>query len=471
MSNTNCPTEELPLLIGGQLSSHDADRVAGHVNACNMCQSHLDALSASERWWREAKLGLSRADLDKDMRIRPTEIIACSIDTILVDAGKSPPPVQLSKILESPTHPEMLGRIDEFDIEQKIGQGGMGIVFRGFDRSLNRPVAIKVMAPHLAGCAVARNRFEREARAASAVVHPNVISVFRVNTTKEGVPYMAMALVDGLSLQDYVLQNGPFGIEDVLRISTQIAAGLTEAHRQGVIHRDIKPANVMMEKDVSRIMITDFGLARVADDMMITQSGCLAGTPHYMSPEQVSLGNVGPRSDLFSLGSLIYFIATGREPFQGDTPFAVINGVNTESPVEPQKINSSVPPTLNRIILRLLEKRREDRIASAEKLETLLTKLLAHTHEPTLNTLPWVGRTSTERNRIWRGVRIGLFGAGIILLGILAWHLISGIFSYQHGGQSTNPHASVDASDQRTSPETVFIQWNSRKQSFKHLEA
>ena len=133
-------------------------------------------------------------------------------------------------------------------------------MFRGFDRSLNRPVAIKVMAPHLAANPSAGQRFEREARAAAAVVHPNVVPIYRVSTQQKERPYIAMALADGLSLQEHVNQYGPFEVKEVVRIAIQIASGLAEAHKQGVIHRDIKPANVLLEKDVSRIMITDFGI-------------------------------------------------------------------------------------------------------------------------------------------------------------------------------------------------------------------
>ena len=353
----------------------------------------------------------------------------CSIDTML-DDGAASNHVDSSQVvldeLDSPSHPELLGRIDEFEIEEKIGQGGMGIVFRGFDRSLNRPVAIKVMSPHLGSNSVARKRFEREARAAAAVVHLNVVPVYRVSTTRKGHPYIAMALADGLSLQQHVTKYGPFDIKDVVRIGMQIASGLGEAHKQGLIHRDIKPANVLMEKDVSRVLITDFGLARAADDVMMTQSGCLAGTPSYMSPEQVIGNELDDRSDLFSLGSLLYFISTGREPFRAESAFAVINKVTNDTPKSPRSINVDIPEILNRVIERLLEKEPKNRIESAAKLEELLTQILAHLQEPKQHVMPGVRATTKERRRVHRRIRLSAAFAGIVLIGFLVW---SGFFN------------------------------------------
>ena len=214
-------------------------------------------------------------------------------------------------------------------------------------------------------------------------------------------------------------QHGRFEVKDVVRIAIQIASGLKEAHKQGLIHRDIKPANVLMEKDVSRIMITDFGLARAVDDVMMTQSGCLAGTPNYMSPEQVIGNELDHRSDLFSLGSLLYFIATGREPFRSESAFAVINKITRQIPTPARHINGDVPDVLNRIIERLLEKKPEDRIESAAKLEEVLTHVLAHLQEPNQHELPKVGATTTERGRVKRRISWGMGMAGILVIACL----------------------------------------------------
>jgi serine/threonine protein kinase len=230
-----------------------------------------------------------------------------------------------------------------------------------------------------------------------------------------------MALACGLNLQQHVDIHGPFDVKDVVRIAIQVAGGLAEAHKQGVIHRDIKPANVLMEKDVSRVLITDFGLARAVDDVMMTQSGCLAGTPNYMSPEQVAGAELDHRSDLFSLGSLMYFIATGREPFRAESAFAVINKITRDVPRSARSINIDIPEVLNRVIERLLEKVPNDRIESAEKLEELLTQVLAHLQEPTQHVLPNVRATTVERRRVRQRIYWLLTIAGILAAGCLAW--------------------------------------------------
>ncbi len=446
MTNTKCPSNRLSQLVGNELSPQDSAEVIEHLESCPRCQEKLESISADETWWEKAREGLSELDVDEQYRIPESETNSCSIDTLLLggeSTGYEISSETISAMLGPPGHPEMLGQIDEFEIEEKIGQGGMGVVFRGFDRSLNRPVAIKVMSPHLAANPVAGQRFEREARAAAAVVHPNVVPIYRVSTEKKGRPYIAMALADGLSLQEHVNRYGPFDVKDVMRISIQIASGLAEAHKQGVIHRDIKPANVLMEKDVSRIMITDFGLARAADDVMMTQSGCLAGTPSYMSPEQVMGGELDHRSDLFSLGSLMYFIATGREPFQAENAFATINKVTSVSPKPARHINIDIPEILNRIIERLLEKKPENRIESAAKLEQVLTQVLAHQQKPKQHTLPEVRATTFERQRTAKRVGGWLAFAAILMVVFLFW---SGVFGSINAppGQTQPGHTHPD---------------------------
>lgn len=420
MNQSTCPKELLPLLVTDQLEPVETKRVLAHLDCCEACQEALNSLSADETWWKRAQRGLAHAETDSDGRLFSSEPFRSSIDTCFFMEGTESHQPQSDQdvlnLLDPPSHPEMLGQLDEFEIEERIGQGGMGVVFRGMDRSLNRPVAIKIMAPHLGSNDVARQRFEREAKAAAAVVHPNVVPIYRVSTENKKRPYIAMALADGLSLQEHVNKHGPMDVKDIVRIGIQISGGLAEAHKQGLIHRDIKPANVLFEKDVSRILITDFGLARAADDVMMTQSGCLAGTPSYMSPEQVTGKRLDARSDLFSLGSLLYFLATGREPFRADGTFAVINKVAQETPKSPRSINIDIPEVLNRVIERLLEKDPENRIESAEKLESILTQILAFLQEPQQHEAPLVKATISEqrsRNHRLIGVAVGI---GLVLV-------------------------------------------------------
>jgi hypothetical protein len=190
--------------------------------------------------------------------------------------------------LAPPDHPENLGRLGEYEVISRLGQGGMGVVLKGFDAALNRYVAIKVLAPQWSSDAGARRRFTREARAAAAVSHPHVITIHAVGEWR-GRPYLVMEYVTGASLQQRIEEAGPLELGELLRIGAQAASGLAAAHAQGLIHRDIKPGNIMLENELARVKITDFGLARAVDDTRLTQHGALAGTPPYMAPEQ------GPR--------------------------------------------------------------------------------------------------------------------------------------------------------------------------------
>ncbi len=231
--------------------------------------------------------------------------------------------------------PGSLGRLDHYEMLAVIGRGGMGVVLRAFDEKLHRVVAVKVLAPHLAASDQARQRFVREARAAAAVRHDNVIGIYAVEDAG-GIPYLVMEFIDGLSLEDKLRQGGPLEVKEVLRVGLQIAAGLAAAHQQGLVHRDIKPANILLDKSARRVKITDFGLARAVDDASLTQSGLVVGTPAYMSPEQANGDPVDHRSDLFSLGSLLYRLCTGGPPFYAASTPAVLKRVRDDAPCPPR---------------------------------------------------------------------------------------------------------------------------------------
>ena len=204
------------------------------------------------------------------------------------------------------------------------------MVLKAFDPTLGRAVAIKVLAPQLATSAAARSRFAREARAAAAVVHDHVVAIHSVDSWN-GLPYLVMPFIPGQSLQERVDRDGPMDLKQVLRIGIQTAQGLESAHAQGLVHRDVKPSNILLENGVERVKLTDFGLARAVDDASLTQSGVVAGTPQYMSPEQARGEPVDHRSDLFSLGSVIYFMCAGHAPFRASSTPAVLRRVRTSS--------------------------------------------------------------------------------------------------------------------------------------------
>ena len=197
--------------------------------------------------------------------------------------------------------PDVLGCLGQYEITEVIGRGGMGVALKARDTRLDRIVAIKVLAPELASNPTARRRFLREAKAAAAVSHDHVVTVHAVEPGD--LPYLAMEYIDGHSLQQKIDREGPLPVQEILRIGMQTARGLAAAHAQGLIHHDIKPANILLQNGIERVQITDFGLARAIDDVTITRSGEVRGTPHYMSPQQAQGQPTDPRSDLFSLGT------------------------------------------------------------------------------------------------------------------------------------------------------------------------
>ena len=285
----------------------------------------------------------------------------------------------------------MLGRLDQYDVEAVIGQGGMGIVFRAIDNDLQRIVAIKMLLPHLANHDDARKRFLREARSAAAISHEHVVDVYQVRSDARH-PYLVMELIPGNSLRHVVERSGVLPSLEIIQFSMQVASGLSAAHGQGLIHRDIKPANILLQTGGQKMVITDFGLARTVDDAGLTSTGLIAGTPHYMSPEQCNGKPATASTDLFSLGCVMYFMATGRPPFAGNTAMAVMNHICTTPPQNVRSISAGISQPLANIIHRLIEKRPVDRYTSAAETEGVLRSLLVHLQEPELNRAPRVKR-------------------------------------------------------------------------------
>ena len=331
---------------------------AAHVESCSSCERRLAELAASDEFTSEATSLLRGYS---------------SSDSSLADAACKQ---RRLDFLSPPSHPEMLGRLGRYDIERIVGAGGMGTVLKAFDTELNRPVAIKVLADHLAHRGPARKRFAREAKAAAAVVHEHVVAIHNVEAEQD-VPFLVMQFVAGESLQARVDREGPLDAKETLRIGLQVAAGLAAAHEQGVIHRDIKPANILLENGIERVLITDFGLVRTVDDASLTHTGVVAGTPHYMSPEQANGQPTDVRTDLFSLGSVLYFMVTGHPPFRAERAMGVLNRICNDTHRPAWQVNADVPDELSDLIDRLLQKRPSKRFASASEVRETLARLLA----------------------------------------------------------------------------------------------
>jgi WD40 repeat protein len=283
--------------------------------------------------------------------------------------------------------PGHLGRLDHFEILEIVGRGGMGVVLKALDPKLHRLVAVKLMAPHLAASSAARRRFEREAKAVAAVKNEYVVAIHDVQPDA-AAPYLVMEFIAGPSLQDRLERSGPRSVKEVLRIGMQAASGLAAAHKQGLVHRDVKPANILLENGVERVKLTDFGLARAADDANLTQSGVITGTPNYMSPEQANGSAVDARSDLFSLGSVLYALCAGHPPFRADKAMAVLRRVCDDAPRPLPEVNADIPQWLDAIVRKLLAKDPKDRFQTATEVADLLGQHLAHLQNPAAAPLP-----------------------------------------------------------------------------------
>src|SRR5262245_27676408 len=384
----DCPDAvRLQDLLDGMLPDNEQAELTHHLDLCTRCQQQLETLALGgqpwsgvarfERWRAQPEPALGRviAELKQSLAGPPDGIAATRSHPAVAADDEAGEPIL--DFLTPSEQPGRLGRFGPYEVLEVLGHGGMGIVLKGLDTALNRLVAIKVLAPQLAASGAARKRFAREARAAAAIAHEHVVTIHAVDTAN-GLPYLVKEYVPGLSLQQRLDRDGPLELEAILRIAMQTASGLAAAHEQGVVHRDVKPANILLQDGVERVKLTDFGLARAADDATVTQSGYLPGTPAYMAPEQASGEGVDHRADLFSLGSVVYAMCTGRPPFRASTLLGLLRRVSEDRPRPVQEINPRVPDWLVEIMNRLHAKEPARRFQSAAEVATVFAECLAH---------------------------------------------------------------------------------------------
>ncbi|MBX3400960.1 MAG: serine/threonine protein kinase [Gemmataceae bacterium] len=272
--------------------------------------------------------------------------------------------------------PLSLGRIGDYEIQDKLGEGGMGAVYRGYDTQLHRNVAIKLLLPEYSANREARERFLREARSAAAISHDNVVTIFHVGDHR-GSAYLVMPLLKGMSLEAYFARKGLPTIPQSIRFAREIAAGLAAAHRQGLIHRDVKPGNVWLEAPNGRVKILDFGIAKpigAERKTALTEAGVVMGTPAFMSPEQARGHAVDSRSDLFSLGAILYRLLAGTPPFVRPTVMETLTALVSEEPAPLRQRNPDVPPPLADLVHRLLAR---DPAARPDSAEVVIRELRA----------------------------------------------------------------------------------------------
>ncbi|HKA07816.1 MAG TPA: protein kinase [Gemmataceae bacterium] len=411
-----CPD---PAVLRGLLDSSLPEpvqaEVVAHLDSCAHCQERLQDLAADGSGLLDTAKGAKSEVKPEETSAfwpalrrveREIRSPAAAFSVTRTDTAVVAPPTRETdfSFLDPPEDPEHLGQIDRFKIVELVGRGGMGMVFRAFDACLQRTVALKTLEPQYARNELARSRFIREARAAAAVTHENVVTIHHVACVEEkDLSYLVMQFVRGRSLQDRLDEGGALPVREAVRIAAATASGLAAAHATNLIHRDIKPGNILIEQSSGRVLLTDFGLARLTEDVRLTQSGFVAGTPLYMSPEQARGEEVDHRSDLFSLGSVLYTMLTGEPPFQGSSPFTVLKQVTDSRPKAVQSLNPAVPNSLADVLDKLMEKVPKNRFADAAEAACALQAELAKLplEQPPVDPAPCPSRSVPRYVRSW----------------------------------------------------------------------
>jgi len=400
----------LKRLLLGRVSAEEAARLERHVAGCARCGRAIETIEAEDTLVEAIRAGdEAPAEPGSDRvekLINELQQLVTSI-TRSGDTGTAAAGVEeLRAVLAAPESPDEIGRLGRYRIRRILGAGGMGVVLEAEDPQLKRLAALKVMRPSLAASESARARFLREARAAAAVHHDHVITIYEVG--QEGtLPYLAMELLAGETLAARLSREKKLPPEEVVRIARQIAAGLAAAHDEGVVHRDVKPDNVWLETqpEGDRVKILDFGLARAADDEpRLTKLGAIAGTPAYMAPEQAEDRPVDRRADLFSLGCVLYEACTGHLPFRGESTLAVLKAVAEHRPPPPHKLDRQVPRALSELIVKLLEKAPGRRFQTAGEVLAALEgrwPVRRRTRQRALGWLAAVGATAGLAVALW----------------------------------------------------------------------
>lgn len=376
VDRATCPDQKtLEKLLVGEVPDELAGGLEQHLLACPHCCQRLRELSHES----SAALGTaSRAAIELANERAVIEVAeraatlrfpgssAAFTDTLAAGDTDAADGGDFRTLLDPPEAEGELGRFGGYRVLRVLGSGGMGLVWEAIDPQLRRHVALKVMKPALAGHAQHRERFLREARAAASIDHSHIVTVYQVGEHR-GLPFLAMQLLRGETLDDLLRREGRLPQAECLRIGRQMAEALAVAHRRGLIHRDVKPANTWLESDGGWVKLVDFGLAHaLGDHSHLTQTGTILGTPAYMSPEQARGEPVDARSDLFSLGAVLYRMATGVGPFTGPSTLAVLTSLALHHPQPPRQASADLSPEFSDLIVRLLAKGPADRPASAQ---------------------------------------------------------------------------------------------------------
>ncbi|MBX3419686.1 MAG: protein kinase [Pirellulaceae bacterium] len=436
MNTEKCPrTTLIDRYLNGDLSQTDVSELERHLDGCEPCGETLRGLAQTGN----DTLGdlLKQNSLDEQPTLTVQQRADEPLVKRLIEQIQSQPPTEIARrlqmvedraaevlwLLQPDEADNSLGTLGHYRLTELLGSGSTGVVFAAWDTRLNREVALKVLRPSLGPSA--RDRFLKEARAAAGFQHENILTVFDVGEAN-GLAYITMQLHPGETLEERLERKTFLPEPEVRKIAAEIAQALVAAHGRGIIHRDLKPANIWLAAERDQIKLLDFGLARIADaDPQLTASGILAGTPNYMSPEQTRGLELDGRSDLFSLGCLLYRCITGRLPFSSTGILATLQAIQTEHPSSPVTLNPACSADFSALVMALLEKQPERRPANAETVLHALNSPRAkwrfatmETTASTTNALASMPAFAGNGRRIVRG----LIAAGITgLLGFGAW--------------------------------------------------
>jgi len=376
----SCPDlSHLRRFLLGQDADEEAGVIENHLGCCPQCLAVVSELDASDDL-------VEAAQAQATTNHRPVQTVRVQgLILRLKDLYPSTTPFaaaaeDYARFLAPPQADDEIGRIGTYKIRKLLGMGGMGVVFLAEEIPLKRDVALKLLRPSLLGNAHARLRFQREALATANIVHDHIVPIYQVGEDRD-VPFFAMPVLQGESLADRLAREGRLSADEVIHIGREVALGLAAAHAKGLVHRDLKPANIWLEpvalstrarrEDAvghRRVRLLDFGLAQVADSQLqLTEIGMIIGTPAYMAPEQARGEVVDGRCDLFSLGSVLYAMAVGRPPFQGDGNLAILHSICADTPPALADVAPEFPDHLVALIEKLHNKDKADRPQSAQE--------------------------------------------------------------------------------------------------------
>jgi Leucine-rich repeat (LRR) protein len=417
--STDCRSpDDWQAVLSRPLPPAETEALARHLESCEACAEAVDASLSSSPL---AAVLRSQAGIEPEP---PNVLVQGLIDhyrdlksaaetaTTAVLTPRTRPAGSAVPIFGPPGGPGELGRVGNYGVLKQLGAGGMGVVFLAEDTLLQRPVALKVMQPQMAADAAHRQRFLREARAAAAIEHDHIVPIYQVGEEK-GIPFLAMKLLRGESLESHLREGTPVTPVEAARIGLEVALGLAAAHARGLIHRDIKPANIWLEEPHRRVKILDFGLARAGGDSHLTSQNVIVGTPSYMAPEQARCEPLDGRTDLFSLGVVLYRLLTGRLPFQAKDAVSTLLLVTSQAPKPVPSFNPKVPPALAELVMRLMEKDPARRPQFAVETARALTAVLESEDAAPPSLLTGAVPAAPRRRRaLW----IGLGAAAAVLL-------------------------------------------------------